>query len=253
MSSIPTEGTGNLSQTDAVNMLLDTSPTEVESEVQEAPVDASSEVIETEIEEVEAEAADDSQVEAESDEILETVEEGEEEPYYTVKVDGQEYEVNEAELIKSYQLERTAQKRLSEAAEQRKLIESDRTAIEQERAKYAQALQLIQSQLATQNTGQKTEAEWNELYTNDPMEYVRQRENLRDKQAQLQAVQQEQAALTQQNLINQQSKLLDFIPEWKNAETATREKTELVSYLKSHGFTDQDVANAADARIISLA
>ena len=249
MSSTPQEGSGALSQSDAISMLLDTdTPQEVEaSEVQEATPEATEEVAEPETEETEVEATEEGQAETEEAEVEE------DEDYYTVKVDGEEYDVNQAELIKSYQLEKTAQKRLQDVAEQRKIVDADKAAIEQERTKYAQALQQIQTQLATQNAGEKSEAQWKELYDADPLEYVRQRENMRDRQAQLQAVQQEQAVLAQQNLQSQQAKLLELVPEWKNAETATKEKTQLVGYLRGSGFSEEDISNATDARIISLA
>jgi len=249
MSSTPQEGSGALSQSDAISMLLDTdTPQEVEaSEVQEATPEATEEVAEPETEETEVEATEEGQAETEETEVEE------DEDYYTVKVDGEEYDVNQAELIKSYQLEKTAQKRLQDVAEQRKIVDADKAAIEQERTKYAQALQQIQTQLATQNAGEKSEAQWKELYDADPLEYVRQRENMRDRQAQLQAVQQEQAVLAQQNLQSQQAKLLELVPEWKNAETATKEKTQLVGYLRGSGFSEADISNATDARIISLA
>lgn len=249
MSSTPQEGSGALSQSDAISMLLDTdTPQETEaSEVQEATPEATEEVAEPETEETEVEATEDGQAETEETEVED------DENYYTVKVDGEEYDVNQAELIKSYQLEKTAQKRLQDAAEQRKIVDADKAAIEQERTKYAQALQQIQTQLATQNAGEKNEAQWKELYDADPLEYVRQRETMRDRQAQLQAVQQEQAVLAQQNLASQQAKLLELVPEWKNAETATKEKTQLVGYLRGSGFSEADISNATDARIISLA
>ena len=123
---------------------------------------------ETETDETEVDAADDSQADTEEEEVED------DETFFTVKVDGEEYDVNEAELIKSYQLEKTAQKRLQDVAEQRKVVDADKVAIEQERVKYAQALQQIQTQLATQQAGEKTEAQWNELYASDPLEYVRQ-------------------------------------------------------------------------------
>ena len=251
MSSTPGDGSSPLSQSDAISMLLDNEApqeTEVSESVEATPEEITDEVVEPTTEETEVEATEDGQVETEETEV-----EDDDEPYYTVKVDGEEYDVNQAERIKCYQLEKTAQKRLSDAAEQRKAIEADKTAVEQERLRYAQALQQIQAQLATQNQSQKTQADWNALYESDPLEYVRQRETMRDQQSQMQAVQQEQAIMAQQNLVSEQAKLLEFIPEWKDAGVATKEKTELVSYLKGSGFSENDVANATDARIITLA
>tara|TARA_B100000700_G_C15046840_1_gene858340 strand:+ start:802 stop:1719 length:918 start_codon:yes stop_codon:yes gene_type:complete len=239
MSSIPEDGTGNLSQSDAINLLVDNnSAEEVVSEDQE----------ESQKTEPEVDTVEEDQVETE---VVQEEEEEVEEPLFTVKVDGEEYDVNTAELIKSYQLEKTAQKRLQDVSEQRKQVAGEKAAIEQERQNYAHALQQLQSQLATEP--EKTQEEWNSLYEKEPMEYMRQRELLRDKQEKLQAIKNEQAALQQQNLVTQQAKLLELVPEWKNSEVATREKTDLIAYLKNQGFSDQDVANATDARIISLA
>ena len=107
--SNPQEGTGNLSHNDAVNLLLDTnSPSEEVSEVQPT----------TEVETEEVEAVEDQPTETEAEETEaeevteEEVEETEpEETLYRVKVDGEEYDVNSEELIKNYQLEKSAQKR----------------------------------------------------------------------------------------------------------------------------------------------
>lgn len=246
-----TQSESSLSQHDAVSLLLDTqAPEEASEEVQEPS--AETEVEATEEETVEAEAAEESQAEAEEVETEESDEEYEElVDTYRVKVDGDEYDVTHDELIKNYQLEQTAQKRLMKASEERKALDSEKAQTEQVRTQYEQALGLMQQQLQTANQP-KDQAYWDSLYESDPLEYVRQRDTERDNQAKMQAVQAEQLRLQQENLQREQAKLLEMIPEWKDSEVEAKEKSALVSYAKERGWTDQELASTVDSRYIEL-
>lgn len=246
-----TQSESSLSQHDAVNLLLDTqAPEEASEEVQEPS--AETEVEATEEETVEADAAEESQAEAEEVETEESDEEYEElVDTYRVKVDGDEYDVTQDELIKNYQLEQTAQKRLMKASEERKALDTEKAQTEQVRTQYEQALGLMQQQLQTANQP-KDQAYWDSLYESDPLEYVRQRDTERDNQAKMQAVQSEQLRLQQENLQREQAKLLEIIPEWKNSEVEAKEKAALVSYAKERGWTDQELASTVDSRYIEL-
>ncbi len=246
-----TQSESSLSQHDAVSLLLDTqAPEEASEEVQEPS--AETEVEATEEETVEAEAAEESQAEAEEVETEESDEEYEElVDTYRVKVDGDEYDVTHDELIKNYQLEQTAQKRLMKASEERKALDSEKAQTEQVRTQYEQALGLMQKQLQTSNQP-KDQTYWDSLYESDPLEYVRQRDTERDNQAKMQAVQAEQLRLQQENLQREQAKLLEMIPEWKDSEVEAKEKSALVSYAKERGWTDQELASTVDSRYIEL-
>ena len=246
-----TQSESSLSQHDAVNLLLDTqAPEEASEEVQEPS--AETEVEATEEETVEAEAAEESQAEVEEVETEESDEEYEEVvDTYRVKVDGDEYDVTQDELIKNYQLEQTAQKRLMKASEERKALDAEKAQTEQVRTQYEQALGLMQQQLQTSNQP-KDQAYWDSLYESDPLEYVRQRDTERDNQAKMQAVQAEQLRLQQENLQREQAKLLEMIPEWKNSEVEAKEKAALVNYAKERGWSDQELASTVDSRYIEL-
>ena len=111
-----------------------------------------------------------------------------------------QHEATIDELIKSYQLEKTAQKRLQEAAEQRKAVEAEKASTEKARQEYEQALEVMSQQLQ-QATQPKDDTYWNNLYENDPLEYVRQRDQERDAQAKQQAVQSEQLRMRQIKLV----------------------------------------------------
>jgi hypothetical protein len=251
-SSIP-NGTEPLSMASAIETLLNTNaPTEA-SEVEQEPTAEAVEAEATEVEEVEVEAVEEDQAETEADETeeYETEAEAEEVEYFTVKVDGEEMDVSADDLVKSFQLERTAQKRLSEAAEQRKSLEADRTALEQEREKYAQGLAQLQAQLS--QTGQEpTQEYWDKLYEEDPLEFVKQREAQRDREKAMQVLQQEQMQLIQQRVAEEKSKLVERIPEWRDDEVATREKAGLINFAQRVGFTSDELSQVVDSRLVDV-
>lgn len=247
MSGTPQES--SLSQHDAVNLLLNAqAPEEASEENQEVTAEADAEAPEEET--YEAEAVED-QAEVEEVEAAEDDDEYEEVEYHRVKVDGEERDVTYDDLIKSYQLEQTAQKRLMAAAEERKALDAEKAQTEQVRTQYEQALNLMAQQLQTANQP-KDQAYWDSLYENDPIEYIRQRDNERDNQSKMQAVQQEQVRLKQEKLVKEQAKLLEKIPEWKDQEVEQREKAALVQYARENGWTDAELAEAADSRYIEL-
>lgn len=252
-SSIPT-GTEQLSMADAIDTLLNTNAPSEASEVEQEPT-AEAEAEATETDEAEIETVDDDQVETEAEEVLDDDEaEGEtseEVEYYTVKVDGEEMDVTADDLIKSYQLERAAQKRLSEAAEQRKALDAEQTAMEQERQRYAQGLAQLQAQL-TQTAGEPTQEYWDKLYEEDPLEFVKQREAQRDREKAMQVVQQEQAQLIQQHVASEQAKLVERIPEWKDTDVATREKAGLINFAQRVGFTNEELSQVVDSRLVDV-
>lgn len=250
-SSIP-DGTEPLSMASAIETLLNTNaPTEA-SEVEQEPTAEAVEAEATEVEEVEVEAVEDqAETEADETEEYETEAEAEEVDYYTVKVDGEEMDVSADDLVKSFQLERTAQKRLSEAAEQRKSLEADRTVLEQEREKYAQGLAQLQAQLS--QAGQEpTQEYWDKLYEEDPLEFVKQRENQRDREKAMQVLQQEQMQLIQQRVAEEKSKLVERIPEWRDDEVATREKAGLINFAQRVGFTSDELSQVVDSRLVDV-
>ena len=251
-NSIPT-GTEPLTMASAIDTLLNTqAPSEASEDVQEPPAEAV-EAEATETEEVEVEAVEEDQAETEAAEVEEDLyeEETPEVEIYTVKVDGDEQDVTLDDLIKNFQLERTAQKRLSEAAEQRKLNEADRTANEQEREKYAQGLAQLQEQLS-QTAGEPTQEYWDKLYEDDPLEFVKQREAQRDREKAMQVLQAERAQLMQQRVQEEQSKLIERIPEWRDPEVASREKAGLISFAQRQGFSSEELSQVVDSRLVDV-
>ena len=258
MVGIPDNGTDNiaLEKSDAINLLLnrDNTPNQAsediqESEgVQEAPVEEvetenDEEVVEGYSEENEEEA-EDYQDSEESDEEATDV--------YLATVDGEQVEVTADDLIKSYQIEATAQKRLYEAAEEKKRILAEAQQVEAERKHYAENLNLLMQQLQQFQSGNMTEQQWQQLYEDDPMAYMKAKEDVRAQQEKMQALQQEQMVLAEKQLQSEQAKLLERIPQWKDADVATKERNAIVTYANRFGFTDNEIAATNDSRVVDL-
>jgi hypothetical protein len=171
---------------------------------------------------------------------------------YFVTIDGEEVEVTVDDLLKSYQLEQTAQKRLRDVAEDRKKVSSEAQQVEAERKYYAENLALLQDALKQYQTGNRTEQQWADLYQKDPIAYMKAKEDVRDKETKLQALQQEQLALQQKQVETEQVKLLERIPEWKDSEVAQKERSNIVTYAKRFGFNEQEIAATNDSRVVDL-
>lgn len=265
----------SLNKGQAVDLLLNINAPKEASEDTQEPV-----AEEVETEEVEAEAVDMEEATSEDDsddddalELSESDDEDDDEEYdvdegeieiveddiYTVKVDGEEKTVTAEELVKSYQLEQAAQKRMQEAAQTRKQAEAEAQALAQQREQYAQALQMIEAQLT--QVQEPSKEYWEKLYQEDPLEWTRQRDAYRDRKENLAKVQQERTRLAQEQqqqmlqahqkkLVEEQQRLLERIPEWRDEEIATREKQAVISYAQRIGYTEQELAVASDSRAI---
>ncbi len=245
------EGTGSLSQYDAVETLLG------RQAPAEQPVSETVEGQEADTEEVEAsletETADEAGVETQAEDEVE--EEGEleevevEETLYTVKVDGSEQDVSIDDLVKSYQLESTAQKRLSDAADQRKQIDVDRTAVAQERDRYAQGLQQIAATLQAQ---QHSEADLAKLKEDDPFAYQEAKVAQLERTEAARRIAGEQQQMFQQKIAEEGARLVERIPEWRDADVRRREQEAVVTFARRVGFTDQELSQASDSRAIEV-
>lgn len=183
------------------------------------------------------------------------------------KVDGTESSVPLAEVLKSYQLSKHVNSESQELANQRKAFEADREKQVQEmqhRLTEAQALSqaLEQSLLAEYNS-----IDWNTLRTTDPAEFAAKKQEYNDRYHSVQGMKhralteayklqqehQEKEATRIKELIKSESqKLLDAIPEWKDATKAKTEKDEIKNYLLAMGFSEQDTGSLIDHRQVKI-
>ena len=203
-----------------------------------------------------ADAADEETQEEQSEEDEES-EEQDQPTHFTVKVDGKEVEVTLDELQKGYSRTQDYTRKTQQIAEIRKQVEVETEAVRAERAQYAQMLGALQAQLQ----GTETQIDWDRLYHEDPIEWVRQKEVMRERQEKRQAIQFEQqriAELSQQeqqqhfesHLQAQHTKLLEVIPEWKDQAKAKAEKQLLVEFGQKTGFTPEELKAIVDHRAV---
>ena len=201
----------------------------------------------------------DETTEEQSEEGEETEEEEKPAEVYTVKVDGKEVEVTLDELQKGYSRTQDYTRKTQQIAETRKAVDAEASAIRAEREQYAQLLGALKQQL------ESTEApvDMDRLYNEDPIEWVRQREVMRDNQDRAAAIQsekqrlnqlsqQEQAQFMQQKLHHEQEALLAAIPDWKDAKKAQAEKALLVEFGQKIGFTPEELKSVVDHRAVLM-
>ena len=194
----------------------------------------------------------------EQSEDSDEAEEDEQPQVFSVKVDGKEIEVTLDELQKGYSRTQDYTRKTQQIAETRKAVEAEAAAIRAEREQYAQLLGALQQQL--ESVGEQP-VDWERLYAEDPIEWVRQRELARDKQEKMVAIQSEQqrlSQLTQQQqaeqmkatLAQQQAALIEAVPEWKDEKKAKAEKALLIEFGQKVGYSEEELKNVFDHRAV---
>ncbi len=265
------ETDSNLSLQDAASLLMQTPPAEDTSSEPEAPPEEiitdqdqampSDEAID-ESEEFDPEVAD-----YEEDQTDDDAGESEfEEDVYTVRVNGQDVDVSLDEALKGYTREADYTQKTQQLAEQRKQFEAEQSELLAERAQtsqlrdaYAQTLQQLEQQVQ-QGLGQ--EPDWDRAYQElDAKEYTRlvqdwnaRKDNLQKIQVEQHRVQKERATeqqtMMRAHLVQQSELMLQKLPQWQDQEVREAERTQLAEYAKTLGYTDDEIANAADHRAI---
>jgi len=189
----------------------------------------------------------------------EETEDGEQPQTFTVKVDGKEVSVTLDELQKGYSRTQDYTRKTQQIAEVRKQAEAETYAVRAEREQYAQLLGALQTQLQSS----EPQIDLERLYHEDPIEWVRQKEVMRERQEKLGAIYSEQQRLSQVSqyeqqqameaqLASQQEALLAALPEWKDPKKAKAEKALVIESAKAAGFSDEDLKSVYDHRLVLL-
>ena len=236
-----------------------------EDKQEEAVIEEVEESVEPEVEDFEEqdeELVDEEELEYDDEEDGEEeteVEELEEQPVYRVTVDGNEIEVTQDELLNGYSRQQDYTRKTQELANQRKLIEQQAQELQQRDAIYAQLLPKMEAQLKGELVN---EPDWNSLYDDDPIAYVREKQIWDEKKEKLTAVSAEQQRLQQEAYAQQQQqiaqvvqdgqqRILEIIPEWKNAEIASKEKSAIRDYgINVLGYSAQEMDAIYDYRAL---
>ena len=203
---------------------------------------------EEELQDSDGEQSDETEAEEEEDKP----------PVFTVKVDGKNVEVTLEELQKGYSREADYTRKTQQVSEERRAFQAEADLVRTERQQYSQLLGSLKAQLQQNAAPQQ---DMDRLYHEDPIEWVKQRELVRDAEKVHAAINSEQQRLShiqaqeqyqsmQAHLAQQQDALLKAIPEWGNPDKAKAEKTLLIEWGQKLGFSSDELKNIFDHRAV---
>jgi hypothetical protein len=263
-------GTDTLSMNDALSLLsnppADTAaeeneaqdePQQPEAEALDAATDNADEAPDDDIDDDEAADGEDDYYDDEDDEVVE-----EPQQTYKVKIDGEEVEVDLDTLKSGFMMQKSFTRKSMELANQRKAFEQEAAEVKQMRDTYAQQLDLLSAQI--QQTVQQ-EPDWRALAETmserdlflAKTEWDQYKEQQKAVEAERQRVAEQQMQDHQRNLEkhlqHQRADMLQRIPDWQNDDIRENERQEVIKYAQRRiGFSEEEIANASDARAIEL-
>ena len=249
---------GPMNVAEAANALAGILPEEGQEDSGEAQLPEEGAAADEELS-TEADAVD-NETDAEQSEEDDYSEEEEQPQVFTVKVDGKEVDVTLEELQKGYSRTQDYTRKTQQIAEVRKHAEAELQAVRAEREQYAQLLGALEAQV--QQAAQPN-IDWERLRNEDPIEYVTQRELMRENQERNAAIQSEKQRLSElsqqeqmqyrnQMLQQEQEALVAAIPEWKDSKKAAAEKAMLVQFGQKAGFSPDELKNVVDHRAVVM-
>jgi hypothetical protein len=208
--------------------------------------------------EPESEDSDDGEVDGEDEEG--DSDEEPDEPSFTVKVDGQDVTVTLSELRAGYSRTADYTRKTQQLAQNRKALETEAAQARQTREAYAHRLAVVE-QAIVELTPQ--EPDWDRLRQENPTEYAVQFAEHQQRRQQLAAVRAEQERLTSQQRADYEQQLAQIleierqqlvaaIPEWVDEGTAADEKRQLLEYARGMGYSDEDLAQVYDHRVMLI-
>jgi hypothetical protein len=234
-----------------------------------APTEEEESTEETQDESLEEEPQEELEATSEEEEAEEATEETddgqEEDPLYAVTVNGEEHEVTFDELLRGYSRQSDYTRKTQELSNDRKQIEelqkqynSEVSNIQTERQQYMESLNQI---IANSSAGLDNFAnvDWQSLKDTDPIEYVTKKEEFREAQEKVQAMQREQynaqhrhaeesKKMRTQILNEERGKLVSALPEWGEPQQQKKMASEIRDYASSQGFSAEEIGSLIDHR-----
>lgn len=258
---LPWESADGTSEGAAADALMDLASEEIEetTEDQDGPLEGNADEAapdpDEEGEEPESEEEFEEMEEQEQDE-----EEPDSEPTFKVTVDGEEIEVTLSELRNGYSRHSDYTRKTQAVAEERKAVQAEAQQLRVVREQEAQRLAQIEEVLESL---QPAEPDWETLRRENPVEFAAQWAEHSQRQQQIAYIQQQrqqaEALAAQQRqqelagvLEQERVKLLEAIPAWKDQAKAAEGKRKLAEYAKSLGYTEQDLNQVYDHRLMVI-
>lgn len=179
----------------------------------------------------------------------------------TVKVDGKTSQVKLSDVLRAYQTDAHVTKKSQALADQQRAFETaaaqKQQALESQLGQAKALGDLAHQQLLAEFQG----VDWNKLRTEDParwavanQDFQNRANSIQNHLAQVQAQQQQLATEAQkqlpQKLAAERDKMLDAVPEWRDNTKFQAARSELSSYARNRGFTDAEISNIFDHRMM---
>jgi len=188
-----------------------------------------------------------------------------EETLYDVTVNGNNQKVNLNELMKGYSRESDYTKKTMDLSNQRKEVESlqdnlkkEFEAVKSSRDQYAQQLEIL-----SKNLKQEENIDWENLYQDNPAEYVRKKAESDKRKETLQLAQQEQQRIQQEKrseqekvyqdyILNERKILAEKLPVYADKNKGAEFTKRLSNFAKESGYSDQEIDMMVDHRAVLL-
>jgi len=211
---------------------------------------------------------EDTEEEEESVEEEEESEEPDEESegtLYAVTVNGEEQQVTLDELMSGYSRQSDYTRKTQDVAKERKQMgelqaqyASEMHQARAERQQYLESLNQIIANSAS-NLDKFTNIDWESIKENDPIEYVTKREEFREAQEKVQAMQRDQYMAHQKQLEDnkvmrtralqeESGKLVEALPDWGEPDKQKKIVSTIREYATGQGFTEEELNSLVDHR-----
>jgi hypothetical protein len=246
---------------------------------EEAPANDLEEVTQELVNEAEGTGDSDKEPEPEEDatDTAEDVEEPEEstpasdETLVTVKVNGEERQVPLSEAIAGYSRTEDYKAKTAAVAEERRAVEAERASLDVNlKAQYANQLEEATNLFAQFDPvlSSAQNINWEALKESDPAAYVQAQDAVQERLTAIQQMnahvaqirqetqqrqQQELQAEREQRFNQAADKIVELRPELADEAKFRTFADETVTYLKEGGFTGEEIIDALDHRVLTLA
>lgn len=232
-------------------------------------------VAETELEEVATEAASEDAPEEDTSEAAEVASlydlaEGlgwEPERLMNLKVkakiDGEEQEVTLQDALASYQIQGHLTRKSMALSDERKAWEQSRATEQKAFQEKAQKLEAAHAMAANLLNAEFANVDWQRLQTDDPIEFnskyiqYQQHHGRLGQLADAMAHNRQEQMKAHQEAFDkvkteEQKRISEAFPTWSDPKVKEREWSEIVSHAREYGFTEEQVAEVFDHRVMRL-
>jgi|LauGreDrversion4_2_1035121.scaffolds.fasta_scaffold335479_2 hypothetical protein len=178
----------------------------------------------------------------------------------TVEIDGKDVELTKEEVQASYLRQADYTRKTQALAEEKRNFASELEEARRQAKVYAELLPAMFEQMQTSLPKEPDVS----LIDTDPQRYLKEQKIYERKVGDLKAAEAESLRLKeeseQENLSKLQAyvqsnaeKITELVPEWKDKAAYDRDRSKIRDYLGTKGFSDEEISQAYDARIVAMA